>query len=101
MPHATQVRQTGGPEILNWTSVDVREPGSGQVRLRQAAAGLNYIDVYYGTGSCPQALPLIAGLEGARTVEAVAPDVRGLKVADWVAYAGPDRAPSFCAQECC
>jgi NADPH:quinone reductase-like Zn-dependent oxidoreductase len=41
MPHAIQIRQTGGPEILNWTAVDVGEPGSGQVRLRQAAAGLN------------------------------------------------------------
>ena len=39
MPHAIQIRQTGGPEVLNWTAVDVGEPGSGQVRLRQAAAG--------------------------------------------------------------
>ena len=44
MPHAIQIRQTGGPEVLNWTAVDVGEPGSGQVRLRQAAAGLNYIE---------------------------------------------------------
>jgi len=49
MPHAMQIRQTGGPEVLNWTAVDVGEPGSGQVRLRQAAAGLNYIDVYRRT----------------------------------------------------
>src|SRR2546430_10322284 len=46
-PHAIQMHQTGGPEVLNWTAVDVGEPGSGQVRLRQAAAGLNYIDVYH------------------------------------------------------
>jgi hypothetical protein len=39
MPHAIQIRQTGAPEVLNWTAVDVGEPGSGQVRLRQAAAG--------------------------------------------------------------
>jgi NADPH2:quinone reductase len=89
MPHAMQVRQTGGPEVLNWTAVDVGEPGSGQVRLRQAAAGLNYIDVYHRTGYYPQPLPFIPGLEGAGTVEAVAPDVRGLKVGDRVAYAGP------------
>jgi NADPH:quinone reductase-like Zn-dependent oxidoreductase len=43
IPHAIQIRQTGGPEVLNWTPIEVREPGSGQVRLRQAAAGLNYI----------------------------------------------------------
>jgi len=38
MPHAIQMQQTGGPEVLNWTTVDVGEPASGQVRLRQAAA---------------------------------------------------------------
>src|SRR6202140_1811108 len=89
MPHAMQIRQTGGPEVLNWTAVDVGETGSGQVRLRQAAAGLNYIDVYHRTGYYPQPLPFIPGLEGAGTVEAVAQDVRGLKVGDRVAYAGP------------
>jgi NADPH2:quinone reductase len=71
MPHAIQIRQTGGPEVLNWTTVDVGEPGSGQVRLRQAAAGLNYIDVYHRTGYYPQPLPFIPGLEGTGTVEAV------------------------------
>jgi hypothetical protein len=45
MPHAMQIRQTSGPEVLNWTALDVGEPGSCQVRVRQAAAGLNYIDV--------------------------------------------------------
>jgi NADPH:quinone reductase-like Zn-dependent oxidoreductase len=59
------------------------------VRLRQAAAGLNYIDVYHRTGYYPQPLPFIPDLEGAGTVEAVAQDVRGLKVGDRVAYAGP------------
>ena len=44
MPHAIQIRQAGGPEVLNCTAVDVGEPGSGQVCLRQAVAGLNYID---------------------------------------------------------
>src|ERR1700685_1640969 len=89
MSHAIQMHQTGGSEVLNWTAVDLCEPGSGQVRLRQAAAGLNYIDVYHRTGYYPQPLPFIPGLEGAGTVEAVAPDVRGLKVGDRVAYAGP------------
>ena len=58
MPHAIQIRQTGGPEVLNWTPIEVGEPGSGQVRLRQAAAGLNYIDVYHRTGYYSQPLPL-------------------------------------------
>jgi len=89
MPHAIQIRQTGGPEVLQWTKVDVGEPGPGQVRLRQAAAGLNYIDVYHRTGNYSQPLPFIPGLEGAGTVEAIGQDVRDLKVGDRVAYAGP------------
>jgi NADPH:quinone reductase len=89
MPHAIEIRQTGGREVLNWTAVDVGEPASGQVRLRQAAAGLNYVDVYHRTGYYPQPLSFIPGLEGAGTVEAVAQDARGLKVGDRVAYAGP------------
>jgi NADPH:quinone reductase len=51
MPDAMQIRQAGGPEVLDWTPVDLGEPWSDQVRLRQAAAGLNYIDVYHRTGS--------------------------------------------------
>jgi NADPH:quinone reductase len=89
MPNAIQMRQTGGPELLNWTPIKVAEPRSGQVRLRQAAAGLNYIDVYHRTGYYSQPLPFIPGLEGARIVEAIGQAVRGLKVGDRVAYAGP------------
>ena len=84
-PHAIQIRQTGGPEVLNWTPIAVGEPGSGQVRLRQAAAGLNYIDVYHRTGYYSQPLPFIPGLEGAGTVEAIGQDVRDLKAGDRVA----------------
>jgi len=76
MPHAIQIRQTGGPEVLSWTQVDVGAPGSGQVRLRQPAAGPNYIDVHHRTGCYPQPLSFITRLEGAGTVEAVADDVR-------------------------
>jgi NADPH2:quinone reductase len=88
-PHAIQIRQTGGPEVLNWTPIEAGEPGSGQVRLRQAAAGLNYIDVYNRTGYYSQPLPFIPGLGGAGTVEAIGQEVRDLKVGDRVAYAGP------------
>ena len=58
MPHARQIRQRGGPEVLNWTAVDVGEPGSGQVRLRQAAAGLNYIDVITAPDTTRSRFPL-------------------------------------------
>jgi NADPH2:quinone reductase len=69
--------------------VDVGEPGPGEVRLRQEAAGLNFIDVYHRTGLYPQQLPFTPGVEGAGVVEAVGPGVAGLSVRDRVAYGGP------------
>ncbi len=99
MAHAMQTRQTRGPEVLNWTAVDVGEPRSGQVRLRHATAGLKYIDVYHRTGYYPQPFPTIPGLDGAGTVEALAPDVRGLTVGHRVAYAGPHRGRSFALKD--
>lgn len=86
MVHAIQVHQHGGPEVLRWETVAVGEPGPGQVRLRQTAVGLNYIDVYFRTGLYPAPLPLIPGMEGAGVVEAVGPDVHDLAVGDRVAY---------------
>jgi len=79
MSHAIRIRQTGGPEVLNWTAVDVGEVGPGQVRLRQVAAGLNYIDVYHRTGYYPQPLPFIPGLEGAGRVDPIAPGLLSQK----------------------
>jgi NADPH2:quinone reductase len=69
--------------------MEVGEPGPGEVRIRQHAVGLNYIDVYHRTGLYPQHLPFIPGVEGAGTVEALGPDVTTLNVGDRVAYAGP------------
>jgi len=89
MPHAIRVHETGGPEVLHWEDVEVGEPGRGQVRLRQEAAGLNFIDVYHRTGLYKQELPFTPGVEGAGVVEAVGPDVTGVSVGDRVAYAGP------------
>ncbi|HEX8842918.1 MAG TPA: quinone oxidoreductase [Sphingomicrobium sp.] len=89
MPHAIRVHETGGPEVLKWEEVEVGEPGPGQVKLRQEAAGLNFIDIYHRTGLYKQELPFTPGTEGAGIVEAVGPDVTHLKVGDRVAYAGP------------
>jgi NADPH:quinone reductase len=89
MPHAIQVSRTGGPDVLSWEEVDQVEPGPGQVRIRQAAAGLNFIDVYHRTGLYPQPLPFTPGVEGAGTVESVGESVEDLKPGDRVAYAGP------------
>src|SRR3954452_13880944 len=89
MTHAIRVHQTGGPDVLQWEEVEVEEPGPGQVRLRQEAAGLNYIDVYHRTGLYPQPLPFVPGVEGAGVIEAVGDGVTELKHGDRVAYAGP------------
>jgi len=89
MTHAIRIHRAGGPEVLKWEEVEVGHPGPGQVRIRQAAAGLNFIDVYHRSGLYPQRLPFIPGVEGAGTVEAVGDQVHDLKPGDRVAYAGP------------
>ena len=87
MPHAIKVHQTGGPEVLKWEEVEVGAPGPRQVKIRQDAAGLNFIDVYHRTGLYKQQLPFTPGVEGAGIVEAVGPDVENVKTGDRVTYA--------------
>ena len=89
MPHAIRVHTPGGPDQLVWEAVEVGDPGPGQVRIAQEAAGLNFIDVYHRTGLYPQPLPFIPGVEGAGVVEALGDGVEEIKVGDRVAYAGP------------
>jgi NADPH2:quinone reductase len=89
MPHAIRIHAPGGPEALIWDEVDVGEPGPDQVKIHQAAAGLNFIDVYHRTGLYPQQMPFTPGVEGAGTVESVGERVANLKAGDRVAYAGP------------
>ena len=92
MTHAIRVHAYGGPEVLKWEEVEVGPPGPGEVRIKQTAVGLNYIDVYSRTGYYPQpSLPFVPGMEGAGVVTAVGEGVKDLKVGMRVAYAGPDR----------
>jgi NADPH:quinone reductase len=89
MTHAIRVHRYGGPEVLHWEEVEVGAPGPGQVRIRQTAVGLNFIDVYGRTGLYPQpSLPFIPGMEAAGVVSAIGEGVRDLKVGRRVAYAG-------------
>ncbi len=89
MAHAIRIHACGGPEVLQWEEVAVGDPGAGEVRLRQRAVGLNYIDTYHRSGLYKLAsLPAVIGMEGAGVVEAVGAGVRDLKVGDRVAYAG-------------
>jgi len=74
---------------MRWEEVAVAEPGPGEVRVRNTAVGLNYIDTYHRSGLYPMPLPLTLGSEGAGVVEAVGPKVKEFKVGDHVAYAQP------------
>jgi len=89
MPHAIRIDETGGPEKLRWEEVQVGEPGPGQVRVKNTAIGLNFVDTYQRSGLYPMPLPFTLGSEGAGVVEAVGPRVKDFKVGDRVAYAGP------------
>lgn len=89
MPHVIRIHQNGGPEQLRWEEVAVGDPGPGEVRVRNTAVGLNYIDTYHRSGLYPMPLPLVLGSEGAGVVEAVGPKVKEFKVGDHVAYAQP------------
>lgn len=89
MAKAIRIHEPGGPEAMRYEDVDVADPAQGQAKLRQAAIGLNYIDVYHRTGLYPLELPSGIGLEGAGVVEAVGPGVSDLAAGDRVAYASP------------
>lgn len=91
MSHAIRIHELGGPEVLRWEPVEVGEPGPGEVRIRHAAIGLNYIDVYFRTGLYPgPELPFVPGMEAAGVVEAAGDGVTDLAAGDRVAYAsGP------------
>jgi len=97
MSKAIRYDKTGGPEVMQWVDVEVADPGQGEIRLRQTAVGLNFIDVYFRTGLYPQPLPGGLGMEAAGEVTAVGAGVSGLKAGDRVAYVA--RPPGAYAQE--
>ena len=87
MTKAIRIHELGGPEVLKYEDVDVGAPGPGEVRLRQTAVGLNFIDVYHRSGLYPvKDLPAVIGMEAAGVIEEVGPDVSGFKAGDRVAY---------------
>lgn len=88
MPKAIRIHRTGGPEVLSWDAVEVPAPGPGEATVRQAAVGLNFIDVYHRNGLYPLPLPSGIGLEGSGVVEAIGAGVTEVAVGDRVAYAG-------------
>lgn len=88
MAHVIRFHQTGGPEVLQYETLDVGDPGPGQVRVRHHAVGLNFIDTYFRSGLYPTSLPSGLGTEAAGVVEAVGEGVTDIAAGDRVAYAG-------------
>lgn len=86
---AIRVHEFGPPERMRLEAVELPEPAAGEVRLRQRAIGLNFIDIYERTGLYPVALPAALGREAAGVVEQLGRGVRGFKVGDRVAYVYP------------
>ena len=85
---AVRVHEFGGPEAMSYEEVPTPSPGEGQVLVKLAASGLNYIDVYQRTGLYPNALPYTLGLEGSGTVAGVGVGATGFREGDAVTWTG-------------
>ena len=87
---AIVVRAFGEPEVMELADLAVPEPGTGMVRVRIAAAGVNYADINQrsGVGRNPIALPFTPGLEGAGSIDELGDDVAGFEIGDRVVYEG-------------
>jgi NADPH2:quinone reductase len=89
MAKRIQFSSHGGPEVLEYADYSPAEPGPLEVRVKNKAIGLNYIDTYFRSGLYPPpSLPSGLGTEGAGVVDAVGSEVTGFKVGDRVAYGG-------------
>lgn len=88
MANAIRFHEIGGPEVLKWETVEVGDPGVGEVRVRHEAVGLNFADTYFRTGMYPAPLPAGMGVEAAGVIEAVGPGVEGFAEGDRVTYTG-------------
>src|SRR6266702_3403727 len=88
MVAAVRVHKTGGPEVLTYEDIPSPTPGPGQIKVKNHASGVNFIDTYFRMGMYPSpvGLPFVSGNEGAGEVIAVGPGVTDIKVGDRVGY---------------
>ena len=82
---AIQIRDTGGPEVLQIAELEIPEPGPGQVLIRVEAVGVNFIEIYFRKGTYKATLPFTPGSEAAGTVEKLGPGVAGFEEGESVA----------------
>lgn len=86
MVKAVVIHETGGADVMRIEDVPVGGPGSGEVRVRNHAIGLNYIDTYFRAGAYKTPTPFVLGNEAAGEIVEVGPDVEGFKIGDRVGY---------------
>src|SRR6266702_1925815 len=86
MSKSILIHENGGPEKMQLADVDVGNPGTGQVKLRHTAIGLNFIDIYTRSGLYQTPMPNAVGREAAGVIVEVGPRVKGFKKGDRVAY---------------
>ncbi len=84
---AIQVKQVGGPEVMELVDLSIPQPKSNEAVVKLSAAGVNFIDVYNREGRYKIPLPFVLGQEGAGVVTALGGDVKSIKVGDRVAWA--------------
>jgi NADPH:quinone reductase len=91
MVAAVRVHKHGGPDVLTLDDIEVPAPGQGQIKMKQYASGVNFIDTYFRVGMYPSpvGMPFVSGNEGAGQVTAVGPGVTDVKVGDRIAYVAP------------
>ena len=88
MSRAVVATAHGGPEVLSFEEWPVGDPTPGQLRVRQRAIGVNFVDIYQRTGLYPTSPPFVAGNEGAGEVVAVGKGVTEFRPGDRIAYQG-------------
>lgn len=89
MERTARFTEYGGPEVIQWVDIDLPPPATGEVRMRNTAVGLNFIDTYHRRGIYPVALPSGLGLEAAGVIEALGDGVSDWQVGDRVCCFGP------------
>ena len=85
---AIRVHATGGPELMKLEDVPTPPAGRGEALVKIEAIGVNYTDIYTRMGWTRAPLPLTPGVEAAGSVQALGPEVAGVRAGDRVAYAG-------------
>ena len=88
MADIIRLKAPGGAEQLELAQIELPPPAAGEIRLRQTAIGVNFIDIYQRLGLYGLPEAKIPGVEAVGVVSVVGADVNGLNVGDRIAYAG-------------